>query len=140
MQKVPGEIRFSKTQFPFWPQTSTRIEIYGTERLMYLGRHGGGWQVMEKDGKVVDAHKDIFPDIFHHRNFIEAIRLGKPANGNVLQGHLSASLVHLADICYRTGKKQLFFDGEKEKFINNEAANKLLKGNYRAPYVVPEKI
>lgn len=140
MQKVPGEIRFSKTQFPFWPQTSTRIEIYGTERLMYLGRHGGGWQVMEKDGKVVDEHKDIFPDIFHHRNFIEAIRLDKPANGNVLQGHLSASLVHLADICYRTGNKQLFFDGEKEKFINNEAANKLLKRIYRAPYVVPEKV
>lgn len=140
MQKKPREIRFSKTQFPFWPQTSTRIEIYGTERLMYLGRHGGGWQVMEKDGKVVDSHKDIFPDVFHQKNFIEAIREGKPANGDVLQGHLSASLVHLADICYRTGNKQLFFDAKSERFTNSEAANKLLKGNYRTSYSIPENI
>lgn len=140
MQKVPSNIRFSTTEFPFWPQTATRIEIYGTERLMYLGRHGGGWQVMEKDGKVVDSHKDIFPDKFHHRNFIEAIRDGKAPNGNVRQGHLSASLVHLADICYRTGNKQLFFDPATEKFLNSDAANGLLKGRYRAPYIVPENV
>lgn len=140
MQKIPGEIRFSKTEFPFWPQTSTRIEIYGTERLMYLGRHGGGWQIMEKDGKVVDSHKDIFPDKVHQKNFVDAIRLGNPPNGDVLQGHLSASLVHLADICYRTGNKQLLFDGDKERFLNSDQANSLLKGNYRSPYIVPENV
>jgi hypothetical protein len=48
--------------------------------------------------------------------------------------------VHLADICYRTGNKQLFFDHQSERFTNSEAANKLLKGNYRAPYAVPEKV
>ncbi|HEX5026242.1 MAG TPA: Gfo/Idh/MocA family oxidoreductase [Agriterribacter sp.] len=140
MQKIPGEIRFSKTEFPFWPQTSTRIEIYGTDRLMYLGRHGGGWQVVEKDGKVVDSHKDIFPDKVHQKNFVDAIRLGATPNGDVLQGHLSASLVHLADICYRTGNKQLLFDSDKERFLNSDSANTLLKGNYRAPYIVPENV
>ncbi|MEJ0103937.1 MAG: Gfo/Idh/MocA family oxidoreductase [Bacteroidota bacterium] len=140
MQKEPNSIRFSLTEFPYWPQNSTRIEIYGTERMMYLGRHGGGWQVMEKDGKIVDSHKDIFPDKFHQKNFVEAIRLGKAPNGNVSQGHLSASLVHLADICYRTGNRQLFFDPSTERFTNSDNANKLLKGTYRAPFVVPEKV
>ncbi|MBX3257090.1 MAG: Gfo/Idh/MocA family oxidoreductase [Chitinophagaceae bacterium] len=137
LQKIPGEIRFSKTEFPVWPQTSTRIEIYGTERMMYLGRHGGGWQVMEKNGKVVDAHKDIFPDKFHQKDFIDSIRQNKQPNGDVTQGHLSASLVHLADIAYRVGNKQLEFDPQTERFTNNEAANQLLKGNYRAPYILP---
>ncbi|MBX2925448.1 MAG: Gfo/Idh/MocA family oxidoreductase [Chitinophagaceae bacterium] len=137
LQKIPGEIRFSKTEFPVWPQTSTRIEIYGTERMMYLGRHGGGWQVMEKNGKVADAHKDIFPDKFHQKDFIDSIRQNKQPNGDVTQGHLSASLVHLADIAYRVGNKQLEFDPQTERFTNNEAANQLLKGNYRAPYILP---
>ena len=31
--------------FPYWMQNATRIEIYGTEGMMVVGRHGGGWQV-----------------------------------------------------------------------------------------------
>lgn len=140
MQKIPQTTRFSSTEFPYWPQTSTRIEIYGTDRLMYLGRHGGGWQVVERNGTVIDSHKDIFPDKFHQKNFIEAIRDGKEPNGDVVQGHLSASLVHLADICYRTGNKQLIFDPASERFIGSDAANKLLRGTYRQPYVIPENV
>ncbi|HRP54553.1 Gfo/Idh/MocA family oxidoreductase [Agriterribacter sp.] len=139
MTKEGSDVRFG-TKWPYWPQNSTRIEIYGTERLMYLGRHGVGWQVMEVDGKIVDMDKGYFPDKFHQKNFIDSIRLQQEPNGDVTQGHLSASLVHLADICYRTGKKQLFLDRQTEKFINNEAANKFLKGNYRAPYIIPEKL
>src|SRR5690606_8733339 len=119
---------------------ATRIEIYGTERLMYLGRHGGGWQVVENDGKVVDFEYGYFPDKFHQKNFIESIRNNKTPNGDVAQGHLSASLVHLADIAYRVGNKQLYFDGKTERFTNSDEANKLLKGHYRTPYIIPEKV
>ena len=137
MSKIPQDVRYSD-KFPFWPQTGTRIEIYGTERLMYLGRHGGGWQVMEKDGKVVDFGVGYFPDKYHQKDFIDAIRLSKVPNGEPTQAHMSASLVHLADITYRTGNKQLFFDAKSERFTNSEAANKLLKGNYRAPFIIPQ--
>lgn len=139
MTKEGNDVRYG-TKWPYWPQNSTRIEIYGTDRVMYLGRHGVGWQVMETDGKIVDMDKGYFPDKFHQKNFIESIRSGKKPNGDVSQGHLSASLVHLADIAYRTGNKQLYFDAKTERFSNNADANKLLKGNYRAPYIVPEKI
>ena len=37
MFKTPMSIRESD-QFPFWPQNTSRIEIYGTKRMMYLGR------------------------------------------------------------------------------------------------------
>ena len=56
------------------------------------------------------------------------------------QSHLSASLVHFANIAYRTGNKQLLFDGQNEKFIDNDDANKLLKVSYRDNYKVPEKV
>jgi len=32
-------------------QNSTRIDILGTKRMMYIGRMGGGWQVFDKDEK-----------------------------------------------------------------------------------------
>lgn len=135
MTKEGRDVRYG-TKWPYWPQNSTRIEIYGTDRIMYLGRHGVGWQVMEVDGKIVDMDKGYFPDKFHQKDFIDAIRLSKNPNGDVTQGHLSASLVHLADIAYRVGNKQLDFNAKTERFTNNEAANKFLKGHYRAPYII----
>ena len=82
----------------------------------------------------------IHPDKEHQINFIECIRSRKQPNANIEQAHLSASLVHFANIAYRTGNKQLLFDGQNEKFIDNEDANKLLKVSYRDNYKVPEKV
>lgn len=138
MKKSGPEVRYG-SQWPYWPQNSCRTEIYGTERMMYLGRHGGGWQVMEMDGAVVDMDKGYFPDKFHQKDFIDSIRQQKTPNGEVVQGHMSATLVHLADIAYRMGNKQLLFDPKTERFTNNDEANKLLKGEYRSPYVIPDK-
>jgi hypothetical protein len=139
MTKEGNDVRFG-TKWPYWPQNSTRIEIYGTDRIMYLGRHGVGWQVMEVDGKIVDREKGYFPDKYHQKDFIDSIRNNKAPNGDVTQGHLSASLVHLADIAYRCGNKHLLFNSQTEKFTNNDQANKYLKGHYRAPFVIPEKV
>jgi len=77
----------------------------------------------------------------HMRNFLNAVRSRKPGdlNGDIEEGHLSAALCHMANISYRTGRK-LAFDPRKERFEKDEEANRLLKGNYRAPYLVPEKV
>ena len=140
MKKTPQNIRMDPKLFPDWRTNATRTEIYGTEAMMYLGRHGGGWQVKGEDSKIIAEQSGVFPDADHQKNFIEAIRSNSTPNGEVTQGHLSASLVHLADIAYRVGKKQLLFDSKTERFTNNEEANKLLKGNYRSPYVIPDNV
>src|SRR5258706_3810553 len=140
MKKTPNAIRMDPTQYPDWRTNADRTEIYGTEGLMYLARHGGGWQVKGEDSKIIAQDKSIMPDPDHQKNFIESIRTNKTPNGEVSQTHLSASLVHLADIAYRTGNKQLYFDAKTERFTNSDDANKLLKGNYRTPYVIPDAI
>lgn len=140
MKKTPTSIRMDSKQFPDWRTNATRIEIYGTEAMMYLGRHGGGWQVKGEDSKVIAEDGGVFPDADHQKDFVRAIRMGTPPNGDVVQGHLSASLVHLAHISYRMGSKQLIFDAKTERFTNSEEANKLLKGSYRSPYVIPENV
>lgn len=140
MKKTPNNIRMDPNLFPDWRNNATRTEIYGTNGMMYLGRHGGGWQVVGEDAKVIAQDHGVFPDKEHHQDFLAAIRDGKKPNGDTFQGHLSASLVHLADIAYRVGNKQLYFDPESERFANNEEANKLLKGHYRTPYVIPDNV
>lgn len=80
------------------------------------------------------------PDDQHQKNFIASIRGLEKPNGDALQGHLSASLVHLGNIAYRTGNQHLVFDGEKEQFTNNTDANKFLKSSYREQYAIPDQL
>lgn len=140
MKKTPNNIRMDPTLFPDWRTNATRTEIYGTEGLMYLGRHGGGWQVKGVDSEIIAQDGGVFPDADHQKNFIESLRTRKKPNGAVEQGHLSACLVHLGNIAYRVGNKHLIFDGENEKFIDNDDANKLIRTTYRKNYSMPEKV
>jgi hypothetical protein len=41
MKKTPNNIRMDPNLFPDWRTNATRTKIYGTDGLMYLGRHGG---------------------------------------------------------------------------------------------------
>ena len=140
MIKTSSDIRVDKTRFPNWSNNATRVEIYGTDGFMYLGRHGGGWQVMGTDNEIVAQDGGIFPDNEHQINFIQSLRTRKQPNGNMEEGHRSATLVHLANIACRVGNKQLLFDGNTEKILNDEKANNLARGAYREGYVIPEKV
>jgi predicted dehydrogenase len=138
-KKVPPEIRYGD-KFPNWPTTGTRVEIYGTKRLMYLGRHGGGWQVLDQDGKFVDQDKSVFPDKWHQPNFIDCIRSRKMPNADIEQGHLSACMIHFGNVAYRVGNQRVVFDAKAERFVDNDAANKFLRPAYRKGYEVPEAV
>jgi predicted dehydrogenase len=140
MSKTPQAIRMDPSRFPEWKTNADRIEIYGTLGMMYIGRTGGGWQVYGPGEKLVAQDGGIHPDKEHQINFIECVRSRKQPNSTIEQAHLSASLVHFANIVYRTGNRQLLFDGESEKFIDNEEADKFLKVSYRDSYAIPDKV
>jgi predicted dehydrogenase len=139
MKKFPQEVRFG-TQWPYWPQSSCRVEIYGTQQLMCLGRHGCGWQVFEAGGKVVAQDKGYFPDKWHQPNFIDCIRSRQQPNADIEQAHQSACLIHLGVASYRTGRRQLEFDPAQERFTNNDDANRLLQPLARNAFHLPDRI
>lgn len=140
MKKTPNDIRMDPKRFPDWRTNATRTEIYGTEGLMYLGRHGGGWQVVGENSEIIAQDGGKMPDVEHQQNFIESLRTRKKPNGDVVQGQLSACLIHLAHVAYRVGNKQLYFDAENERFIDNDQANNFLKSTYRDNYKIPENV
>ena len=139
LKKAGANVRYGK-EWPFWPQYSCRTEVYGTEGMMYLGRHGCGWQVFNADNHLVAQHKGYFPDDAHQKNFIESIRTRTKPNGDPVQGHLSACLIHLGNISYRVGNRQLRFDPAAERFVNDDDANRLLTKAYRPGYAIPERV
>jgi predicted dehydrogenase len=138
MKKFPPEVRVG-TKWPYWPQSSCRIEIFGSQRLMFLGRHGCGWQVFEQDGKIVDQDKGYFPDKWHQPNFVDCIRSRKAPNADIAICHHSACLVHLGNAAYRTGNRLLGFDGNTEQF-SDRAANAYLKPAYRKQFRIPDSV
>ena len=75
----------------------------------------------------------------HYRNFVDALRAGDPKilTCDILEGHLSSTLPHLANISYRVGRS-LTFDGKTEQFVNDKDADKLLTREYRKGFEIPK--
>jgi len=77
----------------------------------------------------------------HFQNWIAACRSRRheDLNADVEQGHLSTTVCHLAKISNQL-KRSVNFDPKTESFLNDDEANRLLKREYRPPYVVPEQV
>jgi len=139
MEKTTTTIR-RKDLFPYWTQNATRIELYGTKYMMTLGRHGGGWQVTGPGGKVHEQMYGRFPDEAHQDDFVNAVKTRCTPSADIAIAHTGCTMVHLANIAYRLGRTKLAFDPETQRFIDNDAANALLKRTYRKGYEVPENV
>ncbi len=139
MQKESMDVRMG-TIYPKWMQNSTRIDILGTERMMYVGRMGGGWQVFDKDEKIVAQDKGIFPLKAHILNYVDCIRTRNQPNGNIVEGHKSSVLIHLANLSYRAGNKQLLFSPEYEAILNDEKAAELDRLKYRPGFEINQEV
>ncbi len=143
MLKIAPAIREAKDMFPYWPQCSTRIEIYGSEGVMYVGRMGGGWQVFIRpklqEGVVKDQFKGVFPDAEHQENFVQCIRSREKPNADIEIGYHSHLTLHYATLSYRTGGQTLHVD-PKTLHVDSAEAMKLFKREYRSPWVVPEEV
>jgi predicted dehydrogenase len=142
MKKIPESVRENKDVFPDWfPFIGTRIELYGDQGLMLLGRHGGGWQIFDVDGQKIatDKQKHSEMQAAHVDNFVSCIRTREKSHADIEEGHTSATLCHIANISYRLGNRTLHFDPATERFDDKDA-NQYLRRSYRAPWVMPEKV
>lgn len=130
--------------FPYWMQNSTRIEIFGTDAMMVIGRHGGGWQVFVRPKSRKPVVKDQmygrFPDPDHKENFVQCVRSRALPNADVKKGHMSCLMIHYANISYRLGGQKLAIDPQTEQIIDNPDAMKLFRRSYRKPWVIPDEV
>jgi predicted dehydrogenase len=139
MRKTTGTIRRSD-EFPNWSHNATRIELYGSELMMMVGRHGGGWQVTTSGIKIVDQMYGRFPDAEHERDFIECVKTRRKPTADIEIAHRACTMVHMGNIAHRVGNRKLVFDAKTERFVGDEDANKLVKRKYRKQYEIPENV
>ncbi len=96
------------------------------------------------DGSIFKGFKSDIPD-FEKKvaslpepepqltDFHEAVRTRKKFALNESNGHRSATVVNLGTIALKLRRK-LYFDPEKQVFINDDAANRLIDQPMRAPW------
>lgn len=73
------------------------------------------------------------PSLLHGQHFIRCIREGEKPRCDALTGHRSSLIAHLGNISYKVGRK-LWWDGEKEDFVSDTDASKLIGRKARPPW------
>ncbi len=124
--------------------TGVGCYFYGSEGTFHMGwRDGWTFYPSSKGGKVV--HQD--PEFDHVKDghnvkllwadFLKAIETGSRPAADVEIGHLSTNLSLLGMLSLKIGRS-VAWDGERERVIGDPEANKLLRRDYRAPWIYPE--
>ncbi len=113
--------------------------VYGSKGYMALSGGGGAYKTWlgpeQEPGPTANGGGNPWA------NFAEVVRSRKVENLNapIEEGHISCTLIHLANVSYRVGRT-LNFDPKTEQVIGDEEAARMLRGTYRAPYTVPERV
>ena len=71
----------------------------------------------------------------HKEDWFQAIKSDKRPCMDIEIGHRVATLNNLGNLSYMLGRK-LHWDGAKERFIDDEQANKMLGRPQREPYLL----
>ena len=83
----------------------------------------------EESRKKLEAMPDPEPLV----SFPEAVKTRKQAGGHAEAAHRCATLLHLANIAMRMGRK-IHYDPVREQIIGDEEANRLVNQPMRAPW------
>lgn len=90
--------------------------------------------ILEKPLETDDVHLTLSKN--HFDNWYESIKTGKLPICDVEIGHRSATVCHLGNIALRTGRK-IKWDPVQERILNNDAAARMMRYSYRAPWKWP---
>ena len=138
----------------------SEIELRGTKGTMYI--HGGRWEVVPENTTDMaryartpldrESERQYKPSkkaqiepksakgsqdtAFHARNFLDCVKSRALCTCDIEIGHRSTSATLIGNIAQRQ-RKYLEWDAARERFTNDEAANKFLFYKYRAPYKLP---
>lgn len=128
-----------KTLVTDWKQNSTRIEIYGSEMMMIVGRHGGGFVVEQSSSRVVEKMFGEAGDAEHYKDFIAAVKTRRQPNADISIAHASNVIAHMGNIAHRIGNVALRYDAARGSF-DDEKANAMIKPEYRKGYEMAESV
>ncbi|MCX6904937.1 MAG: Gfo/Idh/MocA family oxidoreductase [Verrucomicrobia bacterium] len=118
------------------PEVSNGIFFYGEKETVFVT--DDKWIAIprgkNKERKITEAKNDT--GALHMAEFLTAVRERKQPGCPPEEAYLSTTAVKLAMISYDVGAK-ITWDAAAEQIVGNEAAARLLKRDYRAPWQHP---
>lgn len=104
--------------------------FYGTRGMLVIG-HSVGWTLYGPGKKKVAERSGPADLAALHQDFLDCFRgASKAPNADIMTGHQSATLVHLANIGARMGRS-LRFDPQTETIVGDDEAAALVTRRYR---------
>jgi predicted dehydrogenase len=119
------------------------VKFEGTDGWVFIHVHGAKLEasspelLREKDSGDFKVKLGRFHGA-HVRNFLDCVKSRKQPVASAEVGHRTASVCHLNNIAMLLGRK-LKWDPKAERFIGDEAANKLLTPVMRSPWKLGEE-
>jgi len=119
----------------FWGR-NLGVAFYGTNGVLVADYNT---HEIHADEKRMEGAKipppAIPPSPGHQREFLDCVKSRRPCSCHVERSHKLATAVHLGNIALRTGRR-LTWNGQREEFVNDPAANQLLRPAYRKPWEI----
>lgn len=115
--------------------------FYGTKGTFHL-THRGGWTFYPEGGGAPEREESKLnqPDGQNIRelwaDFLDAIKTGRRPVSDIEEAHRSTNCSLLGMISYKLGRS-IAWDGDKERIVGDDAANKLLRREYRKGWEYP---
>ena len=106
----------------------------GTEGRIQIQRDQPTFEPESLKTSVIGPNEiHLYKSNDHHRNFIDCVKAHRETAAPVEVGHRSVTICHLGNIAM-TLKRKLRWDPDKERFINDEPANRMLERSMRSPW------
>jgi predicted dehydrogenase len=91
-----------------------------------------------EDKTEKDLERHVAPAIrYHMQDFLRAIEQRSKPVADIEEGHISTASCILANLSMKLGR-ELVWDPQKQRVVNDNDANKLLRRAYRRPWTHPE--
>ncbi len=121
----------------FYGSNGTLIaDRLGYEVIPETSPYGGSLssrEAFEPSGLARTHRSGSEPSALHAQHFVRCVRDGESPLSDAVTGHRSSLVAHLGNIAYRAGRK-LVWDGEREDFVNDAGASRLLGRKARKPW------
>jgi predicted dehydrogenase len=118
---------------------SLGMEWRGTKGMVVADDYG--WRATPEAGRgdfEPEDHKPgkDNPRDYHGRNFLDCVEKRTQPTYNPDEAHYATTVAHLGNLSYRSNS-EVRWDANKELPIDNPAAAKLIRPDYRKPWVLP---
>ena len=126
-----------------------------THGVAFIGNNGTlvvdrqGWEVLPEDEPVEGSNRSELKmevpqpekqqgsDLNRHTvNFMAAMRGEETPNAGIEVGHAAATVAHMGNVAFKTGRK-VYWDAAANAFKDDKEANEITRVSYREPWVLP---